>query len=117
MSTSRTVVATLLLFSSVAAFACSCSNSTPIQYSVERYRERAVFTAHVVQLMGRVYNWHGKRMSGLVLAVVKDRYWGLPWYWPKIVVLDGGFFCNIAMEDGKDYLVSGRREMLCLPRP
>lgn len=75
----------------------------------ERYRGRAVFTAHVVQLMGRIYNWDGKRMSSQVLAVVKERYWGLPWYWPKVVVLDGSYPCDIAMEEGQDYLVSGQR--------
>jgi hypothetical protein len=104
------LVAVILAFSSSLAFGCSCSNSTPIQKSYVGYRDRAVFTAHVVQLMGRVHNWSGKRMSDQVLAVVHERYWGLPWYWPKVVVLDGGFFCNIALEEGKDYLVSGRRE-------
>jgi hypothetical protein len=69
-----------------------------------------VFTAHVVGLLGRIDNWGGKRQSGVVLAVVRQRYWGLPWYWPRVVVLDGGFFCNIVMEEGQDYLVSGRRE-------
>lgn len=69
-----------------------------------------MFTAHVVQLMGRIYNWDGKRLSSQVLAVVKERYWGLPWYWPKVVVLDGSYPCDIAMEEGQDYLVSGRRE-------
>jgi hypothetical protein len=91
------------------AFACSCSNSTPIQETSERYSDRAVFTARVIQLMGRRYDFDGKRMSGQVLAVVKERHWGLPWYWPKVVVLDGGFFCNIVLEEGRDYLVSGRR--------
>ncbi len=104
------LVSLLLLTSFRVAFACSCSNSTPIQQSSARYKDRAVFTAHVVQLMGRVYTLHGKRQSGQVLAVVKDRYWGLPWYWPKVVVLDGGFFCNIVLEEGVDYLVSGRRD-------
>jgi hypothetical protein len=60
--------------------------------------------------MGRVYNWDGKRLSSQVLAVVRDRYWGLPWYWPKVVILDGSYPCDIAMEEGQDYLVSGRRE-------
>jgi hypothetical protein len=92
-----------------SSWACSCSNSIPIQGTSDRYRERAVFTAHVMQLMGRIYNFEGKRMSGQVLAVVRERYWGLPWYWPKVVLLDGGFFCNIAMAEGEDYLVSGRR--------
>lgn len=105
-----TLVALLLVFSSSLAFGCSCSNSTPIQRTSEKYRDRAVFTAHVVQLMGKIYNWDGKRLSSQVLAVVKDRYWGLPWYWPKVVLLDGSYPCDIAMEEGKDYLVSGRRE-------
>lgn len=92
-----------------SAFGCSCSNNTPIQATSEKYRDKAVFTAHVVQLMGRIGNFDGKRMSGQVLAIVRDKYWGLPWYWPKVVVLDGGFLCNIVMAEGEDYLVAGYR--------
>jgi hypothetical protein len=103
-------IALMMAFSSSLAFGCSCSNSTPIQRTSERYRERAVFTAHVVQLMGRIYNFDGKRQSSQVLAIVKERYWGLPWYWPKVVILDGSYPCDIAMAEGEDYLVSGRRD-------
>jgi len=107
----RAIVIVLLSLASVrAAHACSCSNGVPIQQSSERYRDRAVFTAHVVGLLGRVYNWDGKRLSSQVLAVVKERYWGLPWYWPRVVILDGSYPCDIAMEEAQDYLVSGRRE-------
>jgi hypothetical protein len=74
------------------------------------YSERAVFTARVIQLLGKAYNLDGERESGAVLAVVHHRYWGLPWYWPRVVVLDGGFFCGIAIRDGEEYLVSGYRE-------
>jgi hypothetical protein len=71
-----------------------------------------VFTAHVIQLVGRIYDFKSepKRMSSQALAVVKDRYWGLPWYWPKVVRLDGSYPCDIAMAEGEDYLVSGGRE-------
>jgi hypothetical protein len=100
----------VFFFFAQSAFGCSCSNSTPIQSTSESYRERAVFTAHVVQLMGRIYTFDGKRMSSLVIAVVNERYWGLPWYWPRIVLLDGRYPCDIAMAAGEDYLVSGRRE-------
>lgn len=110
MFLSRAVLtALLLLCSSSLAFGCSCSNSTPIQYSMDRYRERAVFTAHVVQLVGKVYSWDGKRLSSQVFAIVKERYWGLPWYWPKVVMLDGSGPCDIAMQEGEDYLVSGTK--------
>jgi hypothetical protein len=107
---SAVVITLIVIFSSVVAFGCRCSNSTPIQMTSERYRERAVFTARVVQLMGRTNNRNGTRYSGQALVVVHDRYWGLPWYWPKVVLLDGGFLCNIVMADGEEYLVSGRRE-------
>jgi hypothetical protein len=103
------IIALIAIFSSALAFGCSCSNGPPIQKASESYRERAVFTARVVQLMGRTNNWNGARYSGQVLAVVHERYWGLPWYWPKVVLLDGGLFCNIDMADGEEYLVSGRR--------
>jgi hypothetical protein len=105
-----TVTALLLFVSAHLAFGCSCSNNVPIQRTAEKYSDRAVFTAHVTQLMGRIYNWDGNRLSSQVLAVVKERHWGLPWYWPKVVILDGSYPCDIAMEEGQDYLVSGRRE-------
>jgi hypothetical protein len=97
------------IFASALAFGCSCSNSTPIQQTSEHYRERAVFTARIVQLMGRTYNWDGQKSSSRALAVVHQRYWGLPWYWPKVVLLDGSYPCDIAMTQGEEYLVSGRR--------
>jgi hypothetical protein len=105
------LVTVLLSAGLSSAFGCSCSNSTPIQQTSERYGESAVFSAHVIQLVGRIYNFRSqpKRMSSLALAVVKDRYWGLPWYWPKIVLLDGSYPCDIAMAEGEDYLVSGTR--------
>jgi hypothetical protein len=90
-----------------AALACSCANPIPIEATQRRYSERAVFTAYVVQLMGSVSLWNGKRSSGKALAVVHQRYWGLPWYWPKVVVLDGGLFCGMLLNDGVEYLVSG----------
>src|SRR5882724_6817148 len=98
-----------MMFWSAWAFGCSCSNGNPIQKTGDRYGERAVFTARVIQLMGRTGTWNGTRQSQQALAVVHERYWGIPWYWPKVVVLDGGFFCNIALADGEEYLVSGRR--------
>jgi hypothetical protein len=98
------------IFSSALAFGCRCSNGEPIQRTSERYRERAVFTAHIVQLMGRTYNQDGKRYSGKALAIIHERYWGLPWFWPKIVLLDGGGLCDIVLPDSEEYLVSGRPE-------
>ena len=108
------LVRRFLLFSVLAtacsslAVACSCENDVPIQRTYGRYAERAVFTARVVQSMGNVYNFDGRRSSDKVLAVVDHRYWGLPWYWPTVVVLDGSYPCDIAMRDGEAYLVSGR---------
>ena len=95
------------MLGSSAAGACSCSNSTPIEATLEHYGQRAVFTAHVVQLMGAVSQRKGKRASGKALAIVHQRYWGLPWYWPKIVVLDGGLLCGMLLNDDEEYLVSG----------
>jgi len=102
------VVAVFTTSCSSVAIACSCDNNVPIQRTYERYAERAVFTARVVRLMGNVYKIDGGRSSDKVLAVVDHRYWGLPWYWPKAVVLDGSYPCDIALGDGEIYLVSGR---------
>jgi len=108
MRTLRVVVVAIVSFFPMSlAFCCSCSYGPPIQQTSERERERAVFTAHVVQPIGRMYNWNGERLSDMVLAIVHERYWGLPWYWPKVVILDGKYPCDLAMAIGEDYLVSG----------
>jgi hypothetical protein len=70
------------------------------------YSKRAVFTARVVQLLG-AGEVNGKRFSNRVVAVVHHRYWGLPAYWPSVVILDGGLFCGMAMDE-EEYLVSAR---------
>jgi hypothetical protein len=101
------VVALIVIFSASLAFGCSCSNDTPIQKTSKDYSERAVFTAHVVSLFGTIYNGHGQRSSSLALAIVKERYWGLPAYWPRVVLLDGDGPCGMALAEGHDYLVSG----------
>jgi hypothetical protein len=103
------LLALLVATDSSPALACSCANYTPIQKTLKKYNDRAVFTAHVVQLIGKTYNFDGKRFSDVALAVVHDRYWGLPWYWPKVVILNGQYPCDTIMAAGEDYLVSGRR--------
>lgn len=109
MFRSAIVLSTLVASCSPFAIACSCSNSTPVQATLSRYRERAVFTAHVIQSVGRVYRTDGKQLAVKALAIVRDRYWGLPWYWPKIVLLDGGTMCGTGILIGQDYLVDGQR--------
>jgi hypothetical protein len=104
----------LVVFVSLAsslARACSCSNPVPIQSNSRRYAGSAVFTARVIQLLGTAHPRNGKRYAQRALAVVHQRYWGLPWYWPKVVVLDGGVFCNIELSDSEEYLVSGYRNL------
>ena len=100
-------LALFVISGSSLAAASSCSNNTPIQRTAAYYKDRAVFTARVAQLMGTIYNFDGKRYSDMALAVVHRRYWGLPWYWPKVVILDGRH--DAVMTDGEEYLVSGRR--------
>jgi hypothetical protein len=104
-----TLVAVLVVFGSSLLHACECSNSTPIQKTLEKYSDRAVFTARVVHVIGRVAEWQGKRYSDVTLAVVHTRHWGLPWYWPKVVILDGQYPCDYYMAEGEEYLVSGWR--------
>jgi hypothetical protein len=106
---SAVVFILVTIFFSTIGFACSCSNTTPIQKTSKRYRERAVFTARIVQLVGRTFDMGGKAYSEQALAVVQKRYWGLPWFWPKVVLLDGRYPCDIAMAAGEEYLVSGLR--------
>lgn len=93
-------------------FACSCSNGLPIQKSSNRYAspDRTVFTARVVALIGRIYIEDGRRLSSQAMAIVHESYWGLPWYWPKIILLDGSYPCDMAMLENEEYLVAGRKE-------
>jgi len=102
-------VSLIVIFSGICAFACSCGNGDPIQPGDERFRDRAVFTARIVQLVGRPYRFDGVRYSSQALAVVHQRFWGLPWYWPKVVFLDGSYPCDAALRQDEEYLVSGRK--------
>jgi len=104
------VVAVVFFCPTYSALCCSCSFGPPIQKTSERERERAVFTARVVQPLGRIYNWDGKQLSDMVLAVVHERFWGVPWNWPKTVILNGSYPCDTAMAIGEEYLVSGSPE-------
>jgi hypothetical protein len=88
-----------------SAFACSCVNSTPLQKDL--YTDSAVFTARIIHLMGSPYKQNGRLVSTMALAVVRRRYWGLPSYWPGMVVLDGRSMCFETMSRG-EYLVQGR---------
>lgn len=92
------------------AFCCSCDYGPPVQKTYARERARAVFTARIVQPLGALNNWNSERVSEKVLAVVHQRYWGLPWYWPKVVILDGSYPCDTVMAIGEEYLVSGAPE-------
>lgn len=69
-----------------------------------------MFTAHIIHLVGKADTRNGKRYGTVALAVVRKRYWGLPWYWPNIVLLSSAGPCaDIAFLNGEDYLVSGWR--------
>ena len=109
MAARATHLGLYLVLCAVPALACSCTNAPPIQASLDRYQNRAVFTARVIQLLGPVYHVHGTRSAGRALAIVHRRYWGLSWHWPPIVLLKGYGPCGILMADGEDYLVSGWR--------
>jgi hypothetical protein len=98
-----------MVFSTSVVSACSCANYTPVQKTMESYAQRAVFTARVVQSIGRVYNSGGNRSSERVIAVVERRYWGFPSHWPGIVILDGSGLCDMGILEGQDYFVSAYR--------
>ena len=107
MNLLRTAVAALFLFvASPYALSCSCSNNVPVQKNLEGYRHRALFTAHTYRWL-RTAAYNDQRISDKVLAVVQHRYWGLPWYWPSIVLIETSPFCSGILFVDKDYLVSG----------
>lgn len=94
-----------------SAFGCSCYNGTPLQRNNARYANEAIFTAHVVKLVGKVSTVNGHRYSDKVLVRVTHEEWGLPWYWPHTLLLEGGYPCDIAMQEGDDLLVAGRESL------
>ena len=107
MNLFRTVLAALFLFiAAPVAFSCSCSNNVPIQQGLESYRNRAVFKAHTYRWF-RTADYNGQRIADKVLAVVQQRYWGLPWYWPSVVLIESSRFCGGILFVDQDYLVSG----------
>ncbi len=107
----RRSIATLLILviGTTAVWACECYNNIPIDRTVARYADRAVFTARVVVPIGAAWRRGDKRFSEFALAIVNERFWGLPWYWPKVVILEGHYPCDNAVTIGKDHLVSGRK--------
>jgi hypothetical protein len=109
MSFFRTTIAAFFLF--VAAplgYCCSCSNNIPVQRSLERYRDRAVFKAHILGWLGSG-DRNGHRMTDRALAIVREQYWGFPRSWPSIVIVESPGLCGMLVEIGKDYFISGWR--------
>ena len=69
------ILVAFIALSSSLGNACTCGpNYTPVQRTDERYAEKAVFTAHVVQSIGGIYNLDGVRSSDRVIALVLLRY-------------------------------------------
>ena len=97
-----------LAATSPSALATSCHFGNPVQRTDPAYRNSAVFKARVVQLLGKAVGTK-ERYSDRALAVVHERYWGLPWYWPKVVILDGHGMGGYYFVLGEEYLVVGHR--------
>jgi hypothetical protein len=93
----RRSIATLLILviGTTAVWACECYNNIPIDRTVVP--------------IGAAWRRGDKRFSEFALAIVNERFWGLPWYWPKVVILEGHYPCDNAVTIGKDHLVSGRK--------
>jgi hypothetical protein len=66
-----------------------------------------VFKARVIARLTGRQEYEGKGYARKVLAVVEQRFWGLPESWPSLVILDGGFFCNMVLQENTEYLVAG----------
>lgn len=91
-----------------ATLACSCRDGGPVQATDPRYRDSSVFRARVIQFLGKTGGTK-ELYSDRALAVVNERYWGLPWYWPRVVILDGHGVCGYAFALGEEYLIVGHR--------
>jgi hypothetical protein len=98
-----------ILLSPCLVSACTCANATPVEKNLERYTKQAVFTARVVQSIGTIYDFNGERSSAKVVALVHQRFWGFPSFWPRLVILDGNGPCGMGLLDGEEYLVSAYR--------
>jgi|HubBroStandDraft_4_1064222.scaffolds.fasta_scaffold173992_1 hypothetical protein len=89
---------------SVLTYTSDCAVRTPFVRPV--FPEQTVFTARVLYVPN-YQSKEGRRSGPWGIASVQHRYWGLPWWGSKIVVLTAGVF-----EQGEIYFVDGSREAL-----
>jgi hypothetical protein len=100
-------VAFVVLVLTATAVPCECRSGPPVQRNAERYAGRAVFRAKVIQAVGRSEVRNGTKYAFQAIAVVQEEFWGLPWYWPRIVLLDGRYPCDTRLIEGQEHFVSG----------
>jgi hypothetical protein len=67
------------------------------------HHEQAVFTAHTIYVP-RSENESGVWFGSWAIAVVKERFWGLPQWFPRVVLL-----VNYPFQGHKDYFIDGSR--------
>jgi len=70
-------------------------------------RDQAVFVARAVYIGRTAEDRPGHELGHWALAIVEHRYWGLPWWSSKFVLLSNGGF-----EKGVEYFVDGDRSRL-----
>jgi hypothetical protein len=70
----------------------------------------AVFTARAVRV-GHTTRILGKWAGGWAIGLVQKRFWGLPWWSPRLVLLT-----NYPFWEGQTYFIDGRRDPRLLNR-
>jgi hypothetical protein len=76
----------------------------PLSSDHAAFTARAIRVGHVTQISGR---WAGDWAIGLV----QERFWGLPWWNPRLVLLT-----NQTFWEGETYLIDGKRDRRLLSR-
>jgi hypothetical protein len=72
--------------------------------------DHAVFTAQAIRV-GHVTKVSGRWAGNWAIGLVQERFWGLPWWSPRLV-----FLTTHAFWEGETYLIDGRRDPRLLNR-
>ncbi len=78
--------------------------SIPPLFNAPRSPEHVALTARLVRVGGHAKKISGRRVGEWAIGIVQERFWGLPWWNSRLVLLTDNIFW-----EGETYFVDGRR--------
>jgi hypothetical protein len=93
------VISTIVRLQSIG----DCLSCDP-PFVKQQFPTQAVFVGKVICLGYPRRYFAGHKASGWAVAIVQNRFWGLPWWNTKIVLLTQRLF-----EEGEPYFINGQR--------